>query len=314
MATSLCGSAGYQNTGNINCDLLRGVPKILLVGDGTFSSSNYADQPTMDAAIVAKLKLNNGNSQKLYPFPVVEEVTDQSEAAKIGSTGLGLKFKLVRSRPGYEFGVIAGSSLEKKLIAFDGKKAPIVIFDDKSQFWGVKDSAANFAGAQWLIGVDPHGYGDGNNVKLTKITISLVDAADFVENASVHVSALTSAVLSGLKDVAMSVLSLSSNVYKVKLKIATAKLGGDLDIWDDFGSIIAGLTFTATTGVNYGTAMVITSVAVDNTLKALTVTFDSTQYSALSAGAKIKLIPPTVVTLDTANATGIEIGELIITK
>lgn len=314
MALSLCASIG-ANTGIIDCDLTRGNPVKLAAGSATFDSDDYADQTTMDAAILSKLILANGDSQKLYPFPVIQGNTDQTEAAKYGNLGYGLKVKLLRSKPGYEFDVLAGSALEKKLIAWDGQIVPFYILDDKSQWAGVKDSNGIFKGANYLVGVEPRGYGDAQNPKTTKITISIVDTADFTENAYFHVTALSSSNIVGLKDVVLSEPQAhASNVYKIKMKIPTSKLNGDLDIWDDYGSAIAALTFTAGTGTNYGTALTITSVAADNTLKALTVTFDSTAFTALASGAKIKLTPPTPAVLDAADVTGIELGSIILTK
>jgi hypothetical protein len=58
--------------------------------------------------------------------------------------GYGTQIKLLRSKPGYEFDVLAGSSLEKKLIAFDGKQVPLFILDDQSNVWGVQDADGNF--------------------------------------------------------------------------------------------------------------------------------------------------------------------------
>jgi hypothetical protein len=43
-------------------------------------------------------------------------------------------------------------------------------------------------------------------------------------------------------------------------------------------------------------------------------TFDSTAYTALAAGDKIKLVPDDVPTLNAANVTGIEPEFIILTK
>lgn len=314
MATSLCGSVGYENTGQVLCDIERGNPIMMVVGSGSFSPSDYASQSSMDAKIIEKLKLANGNSQKLYPFPVIQGTTDQTEAAKYGTLGYGLRFKLVRSKPSYEFDVLAGSSLEKRLMSFDGETVPLYILDDKSQLAGVKDVGNNFIGSQWQVGVEPRPYGDAQNPKSTKITISLVDSRDFVENAFFHTTALATSQITGLKDVNLTYLSKATNVYKIKMLLPTAKLNGDLDIYDDYGALIQPLTFTAFTGANFTTPLTITSVAVDAALKALTVTFDSTMFTALPALAQIKLVGPIPSVLDAANVTGIELISVILTK
>jgi hypothetical protein len=314
MSLTLCGTVG-ANTGIIDCDIELGNPSMIMPGGATFSSSDYADQTTMDAAIVAKTKLATGNSQKLFPFPVIQGTADQTEAAKYGNLGYGLKVKLLRGKPSYEFEVLAGSALEKALMAFDKKTVPLLILDDKRQFKGILDINSNFTGAKYLIGVEPAPYGDAQNAKSTKVTISIVDAQDFTENAVFYTTALANTSLVGLKDVILwEPQAHASNVYKVKMKIPTKKLNGDLDIWDDYGSAIAALTFTAGTGSNYATALTITSVAADNTLKALTVTFDSTAFTALASGTKIRLNPPTPTVLDAADVTGVELFPIILTK
>lgn len=314
MAISLCGLVG-ENTGRIDCDILRGNPLMIVAGSAIFDSGDYADSDTLKAAFLDRLKRNTGDSEKLFPFPVVQGTTDQTEAAKYGTLGYGLKSKLIRSKPGYEFDVIAGSSLEKKLIKFDGQELPLFIFDDKFQIAGRLDTDGNWLGAKWLVGVEPRPYGDAQNAKSTKITISLVDSADFVENAAFFLSDFSTADLVGLKDaVASEFAANSTNVFKIGYKIPTAILNGDINIFDTYGTAIAALTFTAKTGATFATTLAITSVAVDNTLKCLTVTFDSTAFTALASGAKIKLIPPTAAVLDAADVTGIELATIIVDK
>jgi hypothetical protein len=98
------------------------------------------------------------------------------------------------------------------------------------------------------------------------------------------------------------------------LKVPGSNLIGDYNTYDEVGALIAALTFTAGTGTNYGTSLAITSVAVDATLKCLTVTFDSTAFGLLSSGAAIKLMPPTPATLDAADVTETELVSVILTK
>ena len=313
MATTLCGTQVGANTGSIGCDFTRGLPKIIMLGSATFAPGDYADTATMDAAILGKLKLPTGSSQKLYPFPAIQGTTDQTEAAKFGNSGYGLRTKMAPSVPAYEFQVIAGSTLEKKLKAFDGVNTPLLIYDDKGQIWGAMNGT-NYGGSVWQVSVEPHAYGDGQNQKFTLINISLVEAADFVENAYAYKTSLNASSFRGLKDGQLVELSHVTNVYKIKVKIPVSGLNQDLDVWDDYGALIAALTFTAGTGANYATPLAITSVAADNTLKALTVTFDSSAFTALASLAKIRLSSPLPAVLDAAGVTQLEIAPVIITK
>jgi hypothetical protein len=72
--------------------------------------------------------------------------------------------------------------------------------------------------------------------------------------------------------------------------------------------------WSAKTGATFTTPLTITSVTYDSTNKRLVFTFDSTAYTALSAAAKIKLIPADVPTLDAADVTYVEPAFVILTK
>lgn len=314
MSLNLCGTIG-ANTGIIDCDILRGNPATILFGSSIFTSSDYASVATFKAAMLDRTKRSTGDSQKLFPLPVIQGTTDKTVAAKYGTYGYGLETKLLRSRPSYEFDVLAGTTLEKKLIQFDGKQVPVFIFDNSFNIWGKLDGSKNFIGCNVLVGVEPRPHGDAQNPKSTKIVISFVDPTDFVENSAVIQTTFVASDLKGLKDVYISEpVAHTTNVYKIKMKIANVIAGGDLDIYTDYMALIQPLTFTAGTGTGFATPMPVTSVALDTTNLGLTVTLDTTAYGLLSAGAQIKLIPPTAAVLDAAGVTGIEIGSYIFTK
>jgi hypothetical protein len=315
MSVSLCSQTG-ANTGSIDCDVTRGIPQVIIAGSKSFASSDYVDSDTFEAAFVAAVKQAAGTASKLFPFPVIQGNTSKTEAAKYQTLGYGTQIKLLRSKPGYEFDVLAGSSLEKKLIAFDGKQVPLFILDDQSNVWGVQDANGAFTGATYMVGIEPREFGDAQNAKTTKITISLVDSRDFIEYAAFMNTSFAASDLKGLNDVKLvEAAAHASNVHYIKTYVSTTQLGNGLDITDDVGTALAsGALWSAKTGTNYTTALAITSVTYDATNKRLVFTFDTTAYTALSAGAKIKLIPAGVPALDAANVTYLEIAFVILTK
>ena len=117
-----------------------------------------------------------------------------------------------------------------------------------------------------------------------------------------------------LIDVNLAYISNSTNVFKIGLSIFGSNLVGAYNTYDTIGTLAAGLTFTAGTGANYGTSLTITSVAVDAALKALTVTFDSTAYTALPGGTIIQLSAPIPSVLDAADIVETEILPVLLTK
>lgn len=316
MSVSNCSIVG-KNTGDVKCDFTRGNPQVLIFGSKVFSPSETVDEDTYEAAMLDAINLSTGDSDKMFPLPVIQGVADQTEAAKYGTLGYGLKVKLQRSKPGYEFDILAGSALEKRIMAFDGKVIPVIVKDDNIGYnnWGAQDSAGNFFGADYLIGVEPRGFGDGNNPKTTKVTMSIVNSQDFVENAAIAPSSFSAGDLIGLNDVNLvEAAAHAANVYYIKLFVPTAQIGNGLDVTAQYSAIFSASLWSAFTGTTFSTPLTLTSVTYDSTNKRGVVTLDNTAFTALSAGDKIKLVPDDVPDLNAANVTGIEPAFIILTK
>lgn len=311
---SICSSVG-ANTGAIDCDPTRGLPIQLVIGSAAFAPSDYASAAGFEAAFLQRLYEPAGSADKLFPLPIIQGNTDKTTAAKMATLGYGLQLKLLRSKAGYEFDVLAGSSLEKKLIAFDGLIVPLFILDDKSKMWGVLDSAKNFKGAKYLIGVEPKGFEDGNAAKTTKIMISIIDSRDFVENAEFAGTTFNASDIVGLNDVVLTGISNVTNVWQIGITIPTSNVLATLNVASTYTTALAVSTlWQAFTGATFATPLPITSVAYNSTLKAWTVTFDSTTYTALAASAPIEVSLVSSTALNAANITGIEGSPLVILK
>jgi hypothetical protein len=317
MATvfSICSAVG-ANTGGIDCDVTKRLPVQIIVGSAIFSPADYATSVNFESTFLSKLKKPAGSSDKLFPFPVIQGNTAKTTAPKFGTLGYGLEVKLLRSKAGYEFDVLAGSQLEKKLIKFDGLIVPLFIMDSASNMWGVIDSKLNFKGAKYLVGVEPKDFEDAQNAKVTKVTISIIDSRDFVENSEYAATSFNAADIVGLNDGEIFVAApAAANVNTLGVKIRTAALLTVLNVFDSYPNELAvGTLWSAKTGVGFATPLAITSVAKDLVNKAWTVTLDSAAFTALASGTQIKVSLADATTLDGAGVYGIEIASLIITK
>lgn len=313
---SLVGSLNV-NTGQIAGDYIKGNPQMLLFGSASFSSSQYATAAAFQTALINATQLQRGSSGKLYPLPVIQGVTDKTVAAKEGTLGYGLIQKLLRSKPAYEFDLLAGSTLEQQLIKFDKKIIPVIILDDNNVFGGVKDASNNFSGANYLVSIEQKPYGDAQNVKTTKVTISIVDAHDFVENFAGVQAAISTTSIAGLNDVTLASISANtSNVYHISANVLSAIFGQSVNLASVFGATLASSSlWVAGTGTNYATTLAITSVALRSDGQGYDVTFDSTAFSGLSSGSNViqlNLAAPSV--LNAANVTGVEGVALLLSK
>lgn len=321
MSLNLCSTAG-GNTGGIACSQAPGVAKKILLGTGSFAKADYASQALFEAALTAAIMLPEGSSGKLYPFPEIKEIENKTEANKEGTLGLGYKETLSEGLPAYNYKVKVGQDQYQKMRKFNGVTIPVYTLDGNGNIWGMVNANGTFSGISASIFVSGNGFGDGNGIVTAVISVSYQSASDFNDSGKYFPMTLGYNEVQGLLDVDLTEISHASNVYKIAATIDTAQLGTTLNMYDDYADAlaVAGL-WKAYTGANYATPLTITSVAKDPTVKGWTVTFDSTAFSALSTGAKIKLEFTTPALLDAADisgtsgySAGYESVALIITK
>lgn len=319
MALDLCSSIG-GNTGGVDCGVKRKRPVKFVVGSKEFTPSDYGTAASLQAAIIAACKQDNGSSGKLYPFPDILEVEELTPEDTFGSLAFGPQKRLQKGIPSYRYRCEVGQDQFQQLLAFDGATLPIFTFDNGSNMWGYLDSATeNWKGERAFISVSGNGFENGTDAAsgVCIITVSYLSADDFNKrSAFASLPDLSSGDLKGLIDIQPTLFAAPvSNAYKLMFKVKAKIVGGDtLNVYDDFGTTLAGLTWSAKTGATYGTTLAITTVAVDATNKVLTFTFDSAAHTALASGAKIKVIAPNVSVLDAADIVGYEIEDIILTK
>ncbi len=316
MSFDLC-SSSFDNTGAVKCDRRRGIPKKVIIGGKVFATGDYTSQSVFDAALLAAFKVAKGAAGKLYPFPEITGVTDTTEANTESTLGaFGPKVTLVEGKPGYVFDVIAGTDQEKRLRKFNGQQVPVFILDDSNTVWGKKDSSGNFSGTDVLIHTTPHKFGDAQAGQTTKVAISFVSTSDLYDSAAFIDTDLSASDMVGQIDFTLSEAVASvANVHTIKAVAATAGINSSVNLYDYFDDEIAAAgAWVAGTGTDYGTSLTITTVAKDATNKAWDITFDSTEYTALGSGAKIKINLAAPSALDALGVTETEGIAVIATK
>lgn len=317
MALSKCGTK-VANTGELACDFSKGVLKKIFIFNGSVDEADRADAATLFARLVANAKLSKSASNKIFPIPEAQDIADNSEANTEGTLGLGFKMVLREGKPAYTIKILAGSDLYKRLRTFNNQTLRVLEFDANGIIWGTT-KGGKFMGYQVQLFFSGGKAATGQNVeeKVVTITMSVMSNSEYMDNSyGMNISEFNIEDILPLLDANLVNISNSSNVYKIGVHVPTADLSGDYNLHSDFGAALASLngSFSAGTGTNFGTSLAITSIAADDTLECLTVTFDSTAYTALSAGAKIRLNPPTVAQLDAGDVPGIEIIPVILTK
>lgn len=307
MALSLCATS-VQNTGGLACDKSRGTAKKIFIFNGSIASADYATEADLIAKLIANSKLSKSDGNKIFPIAEIQDVQNVSEANSEGTFNLGLKTILREGRPAYTFKVAAGSDELKRLRTFNNQTVRVIEWDANDTAWFTK-SGTSAKGFQAKLFFSGNMLGDGQaiNEGFVTVTVSILSVSEYFDNAYwADLSDYNVEDIVSLVDVTMEKVSNVSNVHQIKMTVAGSNLIEPYNIYDDYMDAIDAQTFTALSGAGTpATALAITSVAKNATLKTLAVTYDSTAYS--SATGNIKLIPPTPATLDAADITGIEI-------
>jgi hypothetical protein len=313
MALSLC-SQSVANTGELSCDKSRGVLKKIFICNGNIGSSDYVDADTLFDKLVVNSKLSKSDSDKLFVINEAQDIVDGSEANTEGTLGLGFKTTLREGRPSYTVKLFAGADLLKRLRTFNNQTIRIFEWDANGTIWGTK-SGTNFKGFQAKLFFVGNKLATGQNVEegIVTMTISILSTSEYFDNP--YWAALSGNIedIKPLIDVPLAYVSHSTNVHQISMKIADSNLIDDYNIFDDFGTEIAALSADFSAVSSEDGALTITSISANSSLKTLAVTYDSTQYTAITAGT-ITLAPPTPAQLDTADVTNVELLPVTYTK
>lgn len=317
MGFSLIGNTA-GNTGQILGDASKGVIKNFAIFGGKFTASDYADATSREAALKAASLKSKTDSAKLFWLPEVQNVEDRSESDKEGSLNLGYKTILVEGKPAYEVKVFGSSEFAKQMRKFNGQIVRVLEFDANQKLWGTQ-SGTDIIGYQAKIQTKGQKVATGQNVEegVVTIVISFLSTGEYNDNpkmidcSSVNMGVVKSQVDASLSEAAAH----ATNVYKIAVGLPTAEAGVVLNLFDYYSTQLAAASlWEAKTGTNFATNLAITTVAADATLKAFTVTLDSTAFAALGAGAKIKISGKAPSVLDAAGVEDVEIGYIVVTK
>lgn len=311
---SFCGANARTNVKPFDCDEARKFPSKLFFGSAAFTEADAVDNDTFLAALTAATQLDFGAAGKLYPIHTLLDPQDQTAANTEGAVGEGVPQVLVEGKPKFQYSVEIGQDLFKRLRKFNKKKIRVFTYDDAGNLWGSKDTDGNFVGAEAVIFVSGNRQQTASAPVSAQITLSYTSAVEYNDDSFYVPVELGAFEPGGLLDGVLTNISHTTNVYKIGFVAPTAQYGKTINLWEKYHTeLVAGL-FSAGTGVGYGTPLAITSVAYDATLKAGTVTLDSTAYTALASGTKIQLKLDPVADLVAGGIEGIEGVAVILVK
>ena len=232
---SFCGSVG-ANTGGIDCDARFGNFRMVFLGGAKFTPAEYATEAALKTAILNRINRANGDSEKLYPFPVANTVANNTEANTEETLGDGTRRTLREGRPAYtlEAGFV-GLNQESSMMAFNNATIPAFAFDDTGKFIGKFDADDNLVGAKVQVFTSPAGMGIYSAGTTTKTSINYLNSRDLSTNAKFFQTEFDTDDFEGLLDAEVRALAApTGNAHKLGVFIPNKSIGKDKNLYDEY--------------------------------------------------------------------------------
>ncbi len=299
------------NVGVPPCDLSKKKMKGVIFADKGVQFTG-ADVASVNAFIGAiKTKTTAARGGRVYPIWDILNFEDNTGDPATGSIGNLTTATIITSDaiPAFRFGYNGSEARHKRMAAMVGASLDVMFVDEQFAVYGTEVAPGIFGGFSVLQAyADTSKFVVADAVNQYSFRVTLGSIAEY-RDQSLYVTCnagLLAAV--GLVDVELREDSAAANVYKIAV-IAD----GGTNLEPLYGGDLDGLTWTAV-NLQDGTAFTVTSVADDTANDVLTVTFDSTMFTALASGDRIQLNGPDAAALAGAGITPFEIIPLVITK
>lgn len=298
------------NVGVPLCDIQRGKIKgIILLDRGTFFT------PTHLASLVAflaelKVKTTAARGGRAYPILDLLNFEDNTGDPATGSVGNLSTATIVTNDavPAFLFGYNGTEARHTTMSLIAGMSLDVMFIDDKYAIYGTR-SGDNFAGytiLQAYSHVAKFIVSDSVNQYAFRLTLGNI--VQYREQSGYVVTNTGLLAIQGLINVSMNKFSSASNVWKF-LPVSD----GGTNLEPLFGTALAAATWVMT-NLTDNSNVTVTSVAKDDTNKALTYTIDSTMYTAAPSGTQFLVTPPSPSVLAAAGVKPYEVISFIITK
>ena len=269
-------STTLGNTGVPECSFdfgkVRGA--ILLPKTKYFTPANMADQSTF-LGVLQTATLASG-SARIYPISRFKGMEDKSTEARYSESGYGDPKVSDDGVYGFIFDLAEGGMcLNAQLRKFNDQAAKwtILLYDDKNQILGTKDSSGNLWGADLsILHTHKFKFNNGTDAAMYTLEVGLPKPEQINDSFGIFPATfdIENEVL-GILDIELGEVAVASGVATISAKL----LCGKTNLYDDLSTLLADETLW-TVKDSSGAAVVISSVTADAANKAWDIAFTGT--------------------------------------
>lgn len=306
------GTTGQFNSGIPLCDVIRDIP-LGIIGLDAGVGWNAAERASK-SAFLTKLQtmIRADRGARAYPFFKLTNFDDKSKEPTKGALGNLTNGEITTNDgiPAFDFQHRIGEVFHKKLLQAQNAGLTWIIVDKKYVVYGTLDSSlfTGYSTAEFYVALAK--FGTTSAASVYPFSITFANMAEWRENGGFIQLDSTVVSKTGIRDVALSLELLTSNVAKIKaLGLGGVNMGTLFSV--ELASASAWVAKNAQTGATF----TITSVAWDSTNSRFNVTLDSTLFTALASGDKVTVALASASALYALGIDGYEsTGVVTVTK
>lgn len=301
------------NTGQSACEVRMSAPKYFMPTRGkVFSAADIATAATLKAALLAAMLLSRNDANKVFCFPVMRKVDDNTADPKTEVLDDGYEEVLNESLPSYTLQSTAGVCQTQGMVSFNGWADKAYVIDKNNIFWAVRTDTDGAQG--WTVGsLYTHGprFGNTSNIVTSKTKIVFGNVDEF-KLAGGIVAVKVNFDPSKLANTVDVILSEYSAATGYAFKISGSQVCAGTDIYAAYKTLLDQTGAWKATLLD-GTVVVVSSAA-HNDLGYWTVTLASSPTITAAVKIIIGLVDPTALAALTTPVKGIEGIDVIVAK
>lgn len=312
---NVCATLG-GNTGRPDCDVRMGrIKYLLLTTSKEFTETNIASSEAFEAALQTAMLLANSDANKIFAFPEMRDVTDNSGDPATGSLADGFEEVLNEALPKYLAKSTPGVCVQQAMASFNAWPGKFYFIDENNILWfktTSSDGGKGFAtGYLYTNPPKPKGSGDVQTAN-TRLTFGSID--DLKSGVGALKLGFNIADLNNMQDVILTdeesenVSGALNNTFLIGAKTRCE----GTNIYSTFKTLLT-LAYWRAYKAD-GTALTLTSVTPVDASSAWQLVMTYAVYNALPAGTVFYIDFVVPATLNAAGIEGIEAIKLRFVK
>lgn len=313
---SVCATLG-GNLGTPACDVRMGRPKyILLTTSKVFTAANIASSEAFQAALTAALLLSKSDANKVYAFPGLRDITNNTGDPTLGTLADGYEEVLNEALPKYLLKSTPGTCVQQQMASFNGWPGKVFVIDANGILWFQTTSSGGAAGFSCgYLYTNPPAFKGSTDVNTANTRLTLGSIDEFKTNVGAIKLDFSVPALANIIDVVLDdreTENTSGALNNVFIIGGKTKCEGT-DIYAAYSAALNNIARWRSYKAD-GTVISITSVSINAGLLAWNVTINSASFSALSSGDVFYIDLATPDVLHAAGVDGIEGNKLRFVK